>query len=170
METSSSLGLMSNMRIGFSEDIHPFKEGRDLYLGGIYIKDCPGLDGHSDADVVLHALAEAILGALALGDLGDFFPDTDPRYKGISSVILLTQVISMMSERNYHVNNVDIQIAAAKPKLKDLKKEIAKNIAVLLDVDVSQVSVKACSYNKIGPIGKGEAIKATAVVLLEENK
>lgn len=157
-------------RIGYSEDIHPIKEGRDLFLGGLFIKNATGLDGHSDADVVLHALAESILGALALGDLGDFFPDTDPRFEGVSSVVLLTQVLSMMNELHYHINNVDIQIAAAKPMLKDLRKEIAKNIAVLLDINVVQVSVKACTYNKISEIGRGEAIKATCVVLLEENK
>lgn len=161
---------MSNMRIGYSEDIHKIKEGRDLYLGGLFIPNAPGLDGHSDADVVLHAVMESILGALALGDLGDHFPDTDPRYKGISSIVLLNQVLSLMDEHGYHVSNIDIQIAAAKPKLKDLKLEMRKNIAVLLNVDLANVSIKACSYNEIGPIGKGEAIKAISVVLLEENK
>lgn len=157
------------IRIGYSEDIHPFDESRKLYLGGLYIEGAPGLKGHSDADVVLHSLAEAILGALALGDLGDHFPDTDPRYEGISSVLLLNEVVAIMREHNYHINNVDIQICAAKPKLAKYKKEIAKNIAVMLDVKDDQVSVKACSYNGLGIIGEGKGIKSVAVVLLETN-
>lgn len=167
METSSSLGLMSNMRIGYSEDIHPIKEGRELHLGGVYFPNHPGLDGHSDADVVLHAVAESILGALAKGDLGDHFPDNDPAFKGKDSAYFVRYAKDLMDKEGYKIGNIDIQIACRSPKLKDYKHEIKENIAGLLDTNSENVSVKAMSYNSIGPIGKGEAIKATSVVLLE---
>lgn len=157
-------------RIGYSEDIHKVDPSRKLYLGGLYIPNEDGLFGYSDADVVLHSVAESILGALALGDLGDHFPDNDPRYKDISSVLLLNEVVALMREEGYHVYNIDIQICASRPKLAELKEEIRKNIAVMLDVDVKAVSVKACSYNEIGEIGEHKAIKSVSVVLLEENK
>lgn len=155
-------------RIGFSEDIHQIKKGRPLFLGGILIKDADGLDGHSDADVVVHAVAESILGALALGDLGTYFPDNDPKYKNISSLVLLKEVVKMMKNQGYVVNNIDIQVGAARPKLAPYILEMRKTIAHELETDISVVSIKAMSFNKVGPIGNGEAIKASAIVLLSK--
>ena len=154
-------------RIGFSEDIHPVASGRKLVLGGVNIPADFGLDGHSDADVVTHSVAEAILGALALGDLGDHFPDTDPKYKGISSILLLEEVVKLMGNEGYKINNVDIQIAAAKPKLATYKLAMRENLAKALKTDIKNVSVKAMSFNKVGTIGKGEAIRSQAIVMLE---
>ena len=154
-------------RIGFSEDIHPFKENRKLYLGGIYFENEMGLDGHSDADVVLHSVAEAILGALNLGDLGDHFPDNDPKYKDISSSLLVKEVVSLMDKEGYEINNIDVQIAAKRPRLSDKKNLIKENIAKLLKTDIKNVSIKAMSNNNVGPIGKGEAIKSSTIVLLK---
>lgn len=155
-------------RIGFSEDIHEKKAGRKLVLGGIEFPNEVGLFGHSDADVVIHAIAESILGALALGDLGTFFPDNDPKYLNISSLILLDEVVKMMDEREFKIGNIDIQICCKTPKLsahiKDMKSVIAKH----LHTSVGNVSIKACSYNGVGPIGEGKAIKAISYVLLEK--
>lgn len=156
-------------RIGFSEDIHPLVDNRKLVLGGIEIPFEKGLDGHSDADVVLHAVSESILGALSLGDLGTHFPDNDPKYKGISSVILLKEVVNMMLERKFEINNIDIQIACYKPKLSDYKLQMRQNIASILNTSIDNVSIKAMSFNKIGPIGKGEAIRAQSYVMLVKN-
>lgn len=153
-------------RIGFSEDIHPLVEGRKLVLGGIEIPFDLGLDGHSDGDVVIHAVAESILGALALGDLGTFFPDNDPKYKGINSTLLLKEVVRLMTEKGYEINNIDIQIAISKPKLADYKQIMRERIASLLLTDINNVSVKAMSFNKVGPIGRNEAAMAQSSVLL----
>ena len=154
-------------RIGFSEDIHPVVNSRKLVLGGIEIPSDFGLDGHSDADVVTHSATEAILGALALGDLGDHFPDSDPKYKGISSILLLEEVVKLMKKEGYKVNNIDIQIAAAKPKLASYKLAMRENLAKVLKCDLKNVSIKAMSFNKVGAIGRGEAIRSQAIVLLE---
>lgn len=153
-------------RIGFSEDIHPVKTGRKLVLGGIEIPSEFGLDGHSDADVVLHSVAEAILGALAKGDLGDHFPDNDPKYKGIASSLLLKEVVGLMEKEGYKVNNIDIQIAAAQPKLSPFKLKMRENIASLLKTDINNVSIKAMSFNKVGAIGEGKAIRSQCVCML----
>ena len=153
-------------RIGFSEDIHPIKEGRKLILGGVEIPSSFGLDGHSDADVVLHSVSEAILGALALADLGKHFPDTDEKYKGISSLILLKEVVSMMEKEGYEINNIDIQVACAKPKLAPHTLKMREVIATALKTDIKNVSIKAMSFNKVGAIGRGEAIKSQCIVML----
>lgn len=153
-------------RIGFSEDIHPVKEGRKLVLAGVEIQSPFGLDGHSDADVVTHAVAESILGALALGDLGTHFPDNDPKYKGISSILLLNKVVEMMNEKGYKVNNVDVQVACASPKLSPHVLKMRESLAKALETSIDNVSIKAMSFNKVGAIGKGEAIRAQSVVLL----
>lgn len=153
-------------RIGFSEDIHPVVNGRKLVLGGVEIPATFGLDGHSDADVVLHSVTESILGALALGDLGTHFPDSDPKYKGIASSLLVKEVVKMMEKEGYKVGNIDIQVACASPKLAPHVLAMRKNIASLLKTDLNNVSVKAMSFNKVGAIGKGEAIRSQAVVLL----
>ena len=154
-------------KIGFSEDIHKKCEGRKLVLGGIVFPNEIGLLGHSDADVVCHAVAESILGALALGDLGSHFPDNDEKYAGISSLFILDQVVKMMCEKGYKVSNIDIQIACKSPKLAGKISEMRRLISSYLKTDVNNVSIKACSYNEVGPIGKGEAIKASSYVLLE---
>ena len=156
-------------RIGFSEDIHPVVNGRKLVLGGVEIPSSFGLDGHSDADVVLHSACESIFGALALGDLGTHFPDSDPKYKGIASSLLVNEVVKMMEKEGYKVGNIDIQIACASPKLAPHVLAMRKNIASLLKTDLNNVSVKAMSFNKVGAIGKGEAIRSQAVVLLIKN-
>ena len=153
-------------RIGFSEDIHPIVNGRDLILGGVKIDSPFGLDGHSDADVLPHSLTEAILGALALGDLGKHFPDNDPKYKGISSLLLLEEVVKMMFEKGYQINNVDIQVACAKPKLAPYIDSMRNNLSKILKTSIDNVSIKAMSFNKVGAIGKGEAIRSQAIVML----
>ena len=155
-------------RIGFSEDIHKKQEGRKLVLAGIEFPGEMGLLGHSDADVVTHAVAESILGALALGDLGKFFPDNDPKYAGISSLFLLDEVVEMMQKEGFKVSNIDVQVACKSPKLSNKIFEMRQVLATHLKTSISNVSVKACSYNEIGPIGKGEAIKASSYILLEK--
>lgn len=155
-------------RIGFSEDIHPVKKGRKLFLGGVEIPGADGLDGHSDADVVLHAVCEAILGALCLGDLGKHFPDTDPKYKNISSIVLLEHVYSLMKKEGAKINNLDVQLACAKPKLAPYLPKMRKIVSSTLHTRLNNVSIKAMSFNQVGPIGEGKAIKATAIVLLDK--
>ena len=154
-------------RIGFSEDIHPFKEGRKLVLGGVKIDNEVGLDGHSDADVVLHAVSEAILGAMTYGDLGTLFPDTDDKYKDADSMMLLAEVAQIMQREGFKINNIDIQIATAHPRLSSYVKQMRENIASELNTKVINVSVKAMSHNGVGPIGEGKACKAQAIVLLK---
>lgn len=153
-------------RIGFSEDIHPVDKNRDLVLAGIKIPAEFGLFGHSDADVICHAVAESILGALALGDLGSHFPDNDEKYKGISSLILLDKVVEMMENEGYQINNIDIQVALKAPKLSPYILKMRESIAKHLKTDLKNVSIKAMSFNKIGPIGNLEAIKSQSIVML----
>ncbi len=155
-------------RIGFSEDIHPLKEGRKLFLGGVYFDGAVGLDGHSDADVVLHAVAESILGALALGDLGTHFPDNDPKYKDIDSSLLVKEVMKLASNKGYEVNNIDIQVASASVRLAPHILKMRENVAKLLKTDLENVSIKAMSFNKVGPIGEAKAIKASSIVLMKK--
>jgi len=155
-------------RIGFSEDIHKKEEGRKLVLAGIEFPGEIGLLGHSDADVICHAVAESILGALALGDLGKHFPDNDPKFAGISSLFILDEVVNMMQKEGFKVSNIDVQIACKTPKLSDKIFDMRQSIALHLKTSVSNVSIKACSYNEIGPIGNNEAIKASSYVLLEK--
>ena len=155
-------------RIGFSEDIHKKQEGRKLVLAGVEFPGEVGLLGHSDADVICHAVAESILGALALGDLGKHFPDNDPKYTGISSLFLLDQVVEMMQKEGFKVSNIDVQVACKSPKLADKILDMRKSLAEHLKTSLSNVSIKACSYNGVGPIGNGEAIKASSYVLLEK--
>jgi len=157
------------LRIGQSTDIHPLKIGRDMVLGGVLIESDLGPDGHSDADVLTHAIAEAMLGALALGDLGKHFPDTDPRYKGISSILLLQEVVMKVEALGWHLVNVDSLVLLEAPKLAKYNDAIRINLANALHVSTDQVSVKATRGEKLGFIGRGEGIAAQAVVLLEKN-
>ena len=134
------------MRIGQSTDIHQLVEGRKLILGGVEIEHTKGLLGHSDADVLLHAISEAILGALALGDLGHHFPDTDERWKGVSSLVILEKVCEMMEERGYHIGNVDSLVLIERPKMASHIEKMRKNIANALHTDVDNISVKAKNH------------------------
>lgn len=156
------------MRIGQSTDIHQLVEGRDLYLGGVKLEYEKGLLGHSDADVLLHAVCEAIIGALGLGDLGKHFPDTDPKYKGINSMVLLDNVYHLMDDEGYKIGNVDSTVLLEQPKLAPFKEQMEKNIAEVLHTDVRNVNVKATRGEKLGFVGRKEGIMAQAVVLLEE--
>ena len=158
------------MRIGFASDIHRLVEGRKLILAGVVVPSTFGELAHSDGDVVYHAVGESILGALALGDLGTHFPDTDNQYKDIDSSILIRRIVSMMKERNYVINNIDISITLEKPKIKNYIQAMRENLANLLETDINNVSVKAGTNEGVGPLGQGEAVKAEAIVLLKEKE
>lgn len=154
------------MRIGHGYDVHRLTEGRKLILGGVDIPYEKGLDGHSDADVLVHAVMDAMLGALALGDIGKHFPDTDPAYKGADSIELLRHVGGIIAEHGYKVGNIDSTVCAQRPKLSPYIDTMRKNIADALGIDVSQVSVKATTEEKLGFTGEGKGMSATAVCLL----
>jgi 2-C-methyl-D-erythritol 2,4-cyclodiphosphate synthase len=158
------------MRIGQSIDIHQLAPGRKLILGGVEIAHEKGLVGHSDADVLTHAIAESILGALALGDLGSHFPDTDPKYKGADSLLLLGQVAKMMEEKGYRIGNIDALILAEKPKMAPHIPAMRENIARVLHTDLDRVSIKATRGEKMGFVGHEEGMAATCVCLLEEER
>lgn len=153
-------------RIGQSTDIHQLVENRKLIIGGVEIPFHLGLKGHSDADVLLHAIAEAILGALSLNDLGTMFPDNDEKYKGISSLILLKKVYKVMDEKGYKINNIDSLVIIEKPRLRDYIDQMRLNIATTLNTSVENVNVKATCSEKIGFIGKSEGAVAQAIVML----
>ena len=153
-------------RIGQSTDIHQLVENRKLIIGGVEIPFHLGLKGHSDADVLLHAIAEAILGALALNDIGTMFPDTDEKYKGISSLILLKEVYKVMDEKGYKINNIDSLVIIEKPRLRDYIDQMRANIANVLNTSVENVNVKATCSEKMGFIGKSEGAVAQAIVML----
>lgn len=155
------------MRIGQGYDVHKLVEGRDCIICGVKIPYEKGLLGHSDADVALHALSDAILGAAAMGDIGKHFPDTDPKYKGASSRVLLREVMRIVGDRGYKVVNADITIVAQRPKMSPYIDEMRANVAEDLGVDVDAVSVKATTTEKLGFEGRGEGISAMAVVLLD---
>ncbi|MBS3762255.1 MAG: 2-C-methyl-D-erythritol 2,4-cyclodiphosphate synthase [Planctomycetes bacterium] len=156
------------MRVGIGYDIHRFEEGGRLVLGGVEFDSPLGLVGHSDADAALHAVADAILGAAALGDLGEHFPDTDDRWKDANSRDILQIVMGMLAERSLKVVNVDLNIIAERPRIGDLKGEMRRNIADLLNIAPGSVSVKARTAEGVGPVGRQEALEAQAVVLLEK--
>lgn len=156
------------MRIGQGYDVHKLVEGRDLILGGVTIPYEKGLLGHSDADVLVHAIMDALLGAAALGDIGQHFPDTDPQYKGISSIELLKHVGALLDERHYIIENIDATIICQKPKLAAYRPQMAANIAEALHLNVSQVSVKATTEEGLGFTGSGEGISSQAITLLTE--
>lgn len=156
------------MRIGQSTDIHRFADDRKLILGGVEIPYEKGLLGHSDADALTHAVAEAILGALALGDLGHHFPDTDPKWEGVNSILILKEVGKMMKEKGYRIGNVDSLILIEKPKMAPHIEQMRKNFAEALDTDICNISVKATRGEGLGFVGRKEGVLAQAVVLLEE--
>ena len=151
------------MRIGHGYDVHKLVEGRDLILGGVKIDYEKGLLGHSDADVLLHAVSDALLGAAGLGDIGRHFPDTDPKYKGADSLELLREVGRKISEKGFRVGNIDVTMIAQKPKLKDFIPQMQENIAAAVGVAPDRVNVKATTEEKLGFTGACEGIKAYAV-------
>lgn len=155
------------MRIGQGFDIHTLAEGRKLIIGGVIIPYERGLVGHSDADVLLHAICDALIGAAALGDIGKHFPDTDPRYAGIDSRKLLREVAKLLRARRYRVVNIDATVIAQAPKLAPFILGMRENIAADLGVAVEDVNVKAKTAERLGAIGRGEGIAAEAVVLIE---
>jgi 2-C-methyl-D-erythritol 2,4-cyclodiphosphate synthase len=154
-------------RVGFGFDLHPFAVGRPLVLGGVTVEFGRGLAGHSDADVLSHAVGEALLGALALGDLGRHFPDTDPRYRGISSLTLLRHVVELVRARGGAPVNVDATVLAQAPRLAPLLPEMAKRLAEVLGLEIDRVSVKAKSPEGLGLLGRQEGMAAMAVVSVE---
>ncbi len=158
------------MRIGQSTDIHRFAENRKLILGGVEIPYEKGLLGHSDADALTHAVAEAVLGALALGDLGRWFPDTDPKWEGADSQVILKEVARMMRERGYRIGNVDSLILIERPKMAPHIEAMRRNLAASLGCDIADVSVKATRGEGMGFVGRGEGVLAQAVVLLERTE
>ncbi|MCI9340561.1 MAG: 2-C-methyl-D-erythritol 2,4-cyclodiphosphate synthase [Dorea sp.] len=155
------------MRIGMGYDVHRLTENREMILGGVKIPYEKGLLGHSDADVLLHAVMDALLGAAALGDIGRHFPDTDPKYKGISSLELLRHVGGLIEEQLYVIGNIDATIIAQRPKMAPYIEQMRGNIAETLHLDISQVNVKATTEEGLGFTGSGEGISAQAVVCLD---
>jgi 2-C-methyl-D-erythritol 2,4-cyclodiphosphate synthase len=155
------------IRVGIGYDLHRLEEGRPLILGGIHVPYDRGLTGHSDADVLAHAITDALLGAAALGNIGQLFPDTDPRYKDADSMQLLRNVVGLVNEHGYHIVNVDSNVVAQQPKLNPHIDAIRTSLAACLGLSVERVSVKAKTNEHVGPEGRGEAISAQAVLLLE---
>lgn len=156
------------MRVGLGYDVHQLVAGRKLILGGVDIPHSQGLLGHSDADVLLHAVKDALLGAVALGDIGKHFPDTDPQYKGISSLLLLEKVGRLLEEKGYALNNLDSTIVAQAPKLAPYIPLMAENIARVLRVSLEQVNIKATTTEGLGFAGRKEGIAAYAIVSVQE--
>lgn len=155
------------MRIGSGYDVHRLVEERDLILGGVKIPYALGLLGHSDADVLLHAIMDSILGAAALGDIGKHFPDSDPKYKGISSIKLLTHVKELLKETGYKISNIDATIIAQAPKMAPHIPQMRENIAEALEINVNQINVKATTEEGLGFTGEGKGISSQSICLLE---
>ena len=156
------------MRIGHGYDVHKLVEGRDLILGGVKIPYEKGLLGHSDADVLLHAVSDALLGAAGLGDIGVLFPDTDPKYKGADSLLLLQTVGQKVKSQGYRISNIDVTMIAQRPKLKDYIPQMVQTIARVLELEPGRVNVKATTEEKLGFTGEGLGMSCHAVCLLEE--
>ena len=158
---------MSEIRTGLGWDVHRLTAGRPLILGGVTIASEFGLDGHSDADVLAHAITDALLGAAALGDIGMHFPDHDPRWKGADSMVFLGRALQLAAERGYRIVNLDSTVILERPKLKDYRTAIRQRIAGVLGLDLDRVSVKFKTAEKVGPVGEGRSAEAQAVVTLE---
>lgn len=156
-------------RIGFGNDIHRLVEGRPLIIGGVRIESDLGAAGHSDADVLLHAVTDALLGALAKGDIGSHFPDSDPMWKGVDSIVFLAEAVRLIKENCYSVANLDSVIELQAPKLRPHIEAMRENLAKALDIDISCVSVKAKTGEGVGEIGTRQAVKATAVILITDS-
>jgi 2-C-methyl-D-erythritol 2,4-cyclodiphosphate synthase len=156
------------MRVGFGYDVHAFVEDRRLVLGGVEIPHTHGLLGHSDADVLLHAVCDALLGAAALGDIGRHFPDTDPAYRGVSSLILLEKTVGLLREHNFQIQNIDSTLVLQKPRLAPHISEMVEKIAEVTALPQSSISIKATTTEKLGFTGREEGVAAYAVALIEE--
>lgn len=161
--------MKMKIRVGYGFDVHRLVEGRELWLGGIRLEHSLGLLGHSDADVLIHAICDAILGAANMRDIGYHFPDTDPKYKGADSKLLLAETIRIVGEKGYRLGNVDATVCAERPKLKAHIPEMQQCLAQVMGVDADDVSVKATTTEKLGFTGREEGISAHAVVLLEHD-
>lgn len=154
------------VRIGLGHDSHRLGPDRALILGGVEVPFERGLIGHSDADVLLHAITDGLLGALALGDIGEWFPNTDPQWKDADSTVFVTEAANIIRERGWQIGNLDCTVFAQEPKLSPYKQQMAERIAELLQIEPSQVSVKAKTGEHVGPVGRGESMSAEAIVLL----
>lgn len=157
---------MMDVRVGYGFDIHRFVEGKPLRLGGIDVAYERGFEGHSDGDILLHALADALLGAAGLGDIGEHFPDTDPRFAGAASSELAAHLVRIVTERGWTIGNADLTVVMEKPRLTPLKERIRRNVAALLGIDERRVNLKAKTHEGLDAVGKGEAAEAHVVVLL----
>lgn len=157
-------------RVGLGYDIHKLVEDRPLIIGGVNIPHCKGLLGHSDADVLIHAIIDAMLGALALSDIGTHFPDTDEKYKGISSIELLKHVYALISEKGYVINNIDSNIIIQEPKMKPYIPQMVKKLSEVLNISEDEISVKAKTNESMDSVGEKEAVVANAVVMLRKDK
>jgi len=155
-----------NIRVGFGYDVHPLGEGRELWLGGIKLEFDKGCVGHSDADVLLHAICDALLGAANLRDIGVHFPNTNPKYKGADSKLLLKEVVALLKENNYAVGNVDATLSLEAPKVNPHIKEMQRVLAPILEVTENDISIKATTNEGLGYVGKGEGVNAYAVALI----
>ena len=156
------------MRIGHGYDIHIFAEDRPLYIGGIKIRDNNGLLGHSDADVLIHAIMDSLLGAAGLRDIGYYFPDTDIKYKGVDSKVLLKEVMRMISDEGFKIVNIDATVVMEKPKLKDYIMPIREKLAEVMGISLSSINVKATTNEKQDAVGEGKAVEVFSVALIEE--
>lgn len=156
------------IRTGIGWDVHRLTPGRPLILGGVTIDSEIGLEGHSDADILLHAVTDALLGAAALGDIGMHFPDTDPRWKGASSSLFLEHAAKLVRERGYQIHNVDTTVILERPKLKDYRLPIRESLARTLELDLDCVSVKFKTAERVGPVGEGRSAEAQAIVTIEK--
>lgn len=156
------------MRVGTGFDIHRFARGRPLVLGGVEVPSEFGLEGHSDADVLTHAIIDAMFGATAAGDLGHYFPDTDNRFKGISSIALLQEAVRILDEKGFRLVNVDVTVVLERPKLAPFRDRMREVLSAATGLDVSRISVKATTTEGLGVTGRGEGVAAQAVVLVEE--
>jgi 2-C-methyl-D-erythritol 2,4-cyclodiphosphate synthase len=162
--------MSNNLRIGIGYDAHPLIKGRKLVLGGVVIPFAKGLDGWSDADVLTHAVMDALLGAAVLGDIGRHFPPGQAEYKDVSSLVLLEKVVAKLKEGGYGVGNIDATVVAEKPRLSEYINEMRGNLSKVLGISINQVSVKASTNNGLGDIGRGKGIVAYAVAMIEEGK
>ena len=158
--------MPADLRTGLGWDNHRTAAGRPLVIGGISIPSELGLEGHSDADVLAHAITDAILGAAALGDIGSHFPDSDPRWKGCDSMVFLRHAVSLVKQRGYEILNIDSTVILERPKLKDYRQAIRESLAAAMGVSVDQISMKFKTAEKVGPVGEGLSAEAQAIVLL----
>jgi 2-C-methyl-D-erythritol 2,4-cyclodiphosphate synthase len=157
-----------NIRVGFGYDVHRLEDGNDFYLGGIKIPATKGAVGHSDADVLIHAIMDALLGAANLRDIGWHFSDKDPQYKGIDSKLLLKKVVNLLKDKNYAIGNVDVTVSLQEPKISGFIPEMKKTLSSVMEVDEDAVSIKATTTEKLGFEGRSEGVSAYAVVLIEK--